>query len=111
MSHTLLRVSIPCEDNDETLVFDRTVWGKNDEMLEFSIMDSYIGKCEYSGILGRFRRAWYAFNAKPIYYTGIMVSEKELVRAFLTECLTVLDTEVGEDKNNQGNSFEQKTQQ
>lgn len=93
MSHKLLRVSIPCEDNDETLVFDRTVWDRNDEMLEFSIMDSYIGKREHHCISGRFRRAWRAFNAKPICYAGIIVTDKERVRMFLNECLAVLESE------------------
>lgn len=60
-------------------------------------MNSYVGKNQYQGLLGRFRRAWHVFFAKPICYAEIIVLEKERARKFLNECLSVLDTEVGSD--------------
>ena len=74
MNPESMSTSIQCDDHAETLVFERSIWGKDDELLEFSIMDSYIGRREYQGIIGRFRRACHAFFAKPIYYAGVVVT-------------------------------------
>ena len=40
MSHETMAATIRCDDNAEMLVFDRTIWARDDELLEFSIMDS-----------------------------------------------------------------------
>ena len=46
MNPESMSTSIQCDDHAETLVFERSIWGKDDELLEFSIMDSYIGRRE-----------------------------------------------------------------
>jgi len=92
---TSMRAEILCDDHAEMLAFERTIWAKDDEFLEFSIMDSYIGNRQYQGLIGRFRRAWHAFFAKPIYYAGVVVMEKERARTFLKECIAILDSDTG----------------
>ncbi len=95
MNERSFTASIPCDDHAEVLRFERIVWGKNDECLEFSVMDPYIGRNPYQGLLGRFRRAWHAFFAKPICYAGIIVTDPQRAKLFLQECLAILETEVG----------------
>lgn len=95
MKETSMRAEILCDDHAELLSFERTIWTKDDELLEFSIKDSYIGSRQYQGLLGRFRRAWHAFIAKPIYYTGVVVMEKDRARTFLNECIAILDSDTG----------------
>lgn len=107
MKEKSLTASILCNDHAELLLFERIIWGENDECMEFSIMDSYVGKNQYQDLLGRFRRAWHVFFAKPICYAGIIVMEKERARKFLKECLAVLDTEVGGDDHDEVYSVEQ----
>ena len=94
MNPESMSTSIQCDDHAETLVFERSIWGKDDELLEFSIMDSYIGRREYQGIIGRFRRACHSFFAKPIYYAG--VTEKARAITFLNECLAILKSDTGD---------------
>ena len=95
MNAMSMRAEIQCDDCVETLIFQRTIWKPGDELLEFSIMDSYIGKREYQGVLGRFRRAWHVFFAKPICYAGVVTMEKERARVFLKECLDILNPDKG----------------
>ena len=95
MRETSMRAEILCDDHAELLAFERTIWAKDDEFLEFSIMDSYLGNRQYQGLIGRFRRAWCAFFAKPIYYAGVVVMEKERARSFLNECLAILNSDAG----------------
>ena len=45
-----MTASIWCNDHCGMLVFDRTIWAKDDELLEFSLMDSYIGRRKYHGL-------------------------------------------------------------
>ena len=94
-----MTASIWCNDHCGMLVFDRTIWAKDDELLEFSFMDSYIGRREYQGLFGRLRRAWHALVSKPLYYAGIVIVEKERARKFLEECLDILDTDAGGKQN------------
>ena len=94
-----MTASIWCNDHCGMLVFDRTIWAKDDELLEFSFMDSYIERREYQGLFGRLRRAWHALVSKPLYYTGIVIVEKERARKFLEECLDILDTDAGGKQN------------
>ena len=95
MRETSMRTEIQCDDHAELLSFERTIWAKDDELLEFSIMDSYIGNRQYQGLLGRFRRAWNAFIAKPICYAGVVVMEKDRARSFLNKCLDILNSDAG----------------
>ena len=90
-----MKATIECMDRAEMLVFDRTVWGKDDEMLSFSVMDSYLGEREYRSLRGRFLRAWRAFWAKPIYYAEVLVGTKECAKEFLCQCLAILDHDMG----------------
>ena len=107
MSHETMAATIRCDDNAEMLVFDRTIWARDDELLEFSIMDSYIGTSKYHGLLGRFRRAWHAFLAKPIYYAEIVVTERERAINFLNECLAILDSDAEGQMNEENHTTEQ----
>ena len=83
-------IYLRCEDNAEMVVFSRYDWEiDNETNYEFTIEDSYCGG-DYMGIKGRFKRAWKAFWAKPIYYTGIYCEDKERVEKFLKDCLTLI---------------------
>lgn len=106
MNPESMSTSIQCDDHAETLVFERSIWGKDDELLEFSIMDSYIGRREYQGIIGRFRRAWHSFFAKPVYYAGVVVTEKARAIAFLNECLAILKSDTGDQQHEQDDAAE-----
>lgn len=110
MSHKSMSATIRCDDNAEMLVFNRIVWTENDELLAFSIMDSYIGKKQYQGLWGRFRRAWHVLFAKPICYTEIVTTEKERVGDFLNECLAILNSDAGGRRNDENHSLEQTKQ-
>lgn len=107
MKEKSLTASIICNDHAELLLFERIIWGENDECMEFSIMDSYVGREQYQGLLGRFRRAWHVFFAKPICYAGIIVMEKERARTFLNECISVLDAEEGGESHDKAHTAEQ----
>lgn len=69
-------------------------------------MDSYIGRREYQGIIGRFRRACHAFFAKPIYYAGVVVTEKARAITFLNECLAILKSDAGGQQHEQDDAAE-----
>ena len=45
------------------------------------------------GIKGRFKRAWKAFWAKPLCYTGVYCEDKEKMKKFLTDCLELINEE------------------
>ena len=106
MNPESMSTSIQCDDHAETLVFERSICGKDDELLEFSIMDSYIGRREYQGIIGRFRRAWHSFFAKPVYYAGVVVTEKARAITFLNECLAILKSDTGDQQHEQDDAAE-----
>lgn len=76
--------TLRCDDNAEAVVFTRYDYD-NDVDYEITIEDSYCGG-DFMGIKGRFKRAWRAFWAKPICYTGIYVEDPEKMLAFLEEC-------------------------
>ena len=78
-----------CDDNGEMVCFTRHDFGDGDIDYEFAIEDSYCGG-DYMGIKGRFKRAWMAFWAKPIYYTGVYSSDKARMKMFLEDCLYVI---------------------
>lgn len=89
----LKEVYLRCNDHAETVQFIKYEWKDNTTDFEFNIMDSYCGY-DFMGIKNRFKRAWRAFWAKPICYTGVFCEGEERVRKFLTDCLNTMD-----DKN------------
>ena len=92
-------VSLRCVDHAEMAVFTKFDWGfesknsnKRDINYEITIEDSYCGG-DYMGINGRFKRAWKAFWAKPLCYTGVYCEDKEKMKKFLTDCLELINEE------------------
>lgn len=83
-------IYLRCEDNAETVVFSRYDWTDGDTDYEINVEDSYCGG-DYMGIKGRFKRAWKAFWAKPVYYTGVFCSDKERMEKFLRDCLDLME--------------------
>lgn len=86
------QVSLTCDDCAETVEFCKYVFIDNDINYEINIVDSYCGH-GFMGIKGRIRRAWRAFWAKPICYTGVYVEDPERMKKFLTDCLEVMNEE------------------
>lgn len=88
-------IYLRCDDKAEVAVFTR--WGlqlangHRTNYYEISIEDSYCGPCQFSGLLGRLKRAWCAFTAKPIYYNSVCIQGDERVEKFLRECLSVVE--------------------
>ncbi len=86
MTQTQLR----CDDKQEAVVFTKYIYGNNDISYEITIEDSYIGGGEYTGLFGRFKRAWKAFIGKPVLYTGIYTEDKKKMSNFLIDCLDIM---------------------
>ena len=89
-------VYLRCVDHAEMVMFTKFDWGfnenKRDINYEITIEDSYCGG-DYMGIKGRFKRAWKAFWAKPLCYTGVYCEDKEKMKKFLTDCLELINEE------------------
>lgn len=85
-------VFLRCDDHAEMVVFSRYAFDESDINYELTIEDSYCGG-DYMGIKGRFKRAWHAFWAKPVYYTGIYCEGKDRMKKFLTDCLELIDSD------------------
>lgn len=83
-SELVTSTSLRCEDYCSTLVFRRYDYSDSTDF-EINIEDAYCNG-SYHGIVGRFKRAWHAFWAKPICYTGVYIQDPERVWAFLEEC-------------------------
>jgi hypothetical protein len=91
-------IYLRCEDRAETVVFSKHNWDYEKDGIyhtvgtdyEFTIEDSYCGG-DYMGIKGRLKRAWKAFWAKPIYYTGIYCEDKKRMKKFLEDCLDLME--------------------
>ena len=79
-------VTLRCDDNAEALVFKKYNWAKGKCDFEIAVEDSYCGGT-YMGIKGRFRRAWHAFFAKPIFYSGVYCTDRQRMLQFLERCL------------------------
>lgn len=84
-------VNIRCDCYSEMASFIRHDW-KDEVDYELTIEDAYCGG-DYMGIKGRFKRAWRAFWAKPIYYSGVYCQDGERMRKFLEDCLSLMDEE------------------
>ena len=76
-----------CDDNGEMLVFTKYL---DDNDYSIDIEDSYCNG-DYKGIIGRFRRAWHAFWAKPVCYTGVFCQDEKRVKKFLNDCLDIVN--------------------
>lgn len=86
-------VYLRCDDHAEMVVFSRYDWKYKNEGetdYEFTIEDSYCGG-DYMGIKGRFKRAWKAFWAKPIYYSGVYCEDGKRMKKFLEDCLNLFE--------------------
>jgi hypothetical protein len=82
-----------CDDHAECVVFNQYKW-RDDIDYSISIEDSYrFG--DYIGIKGRFKRAWKAFWAKPVYYNEVYCQNGKRMRKFLEDCLSLMK-EAGE---------------
>lgn len=90
MRETITSKYLRCDDHAETLEFTRIEWDANDIDYEINIVDAYCGG-DRMGIAGRFRRAWHAFWAKPIYHNSIYVDDPARVKKFLEECLGMME--------------------
>ena len=88
-------ITLRCEDNVEAVVFTKY----DDGDIDISIEDSYLGKGNYVGIIGRFKRAWHAFLEKPIVHSSVFrpAEKKELVKKWLEDCLALVNEEVKQD--------------
>lgn len=94
------QVVLRCEDKQEAVVFSKYTYKsimkltdgqvKLNDGYEIMVEDSYVGG-DYKGFFGRIRRAWRAFTAKPVVYTGIYCEDKEKMRKFLSDCLSLID--------------------
>ena len=87
-------VNMRCDCCAEMATFIRHDWKDGDASYELSIEDAYCGG-DYMGIKGRFKRAWHAFCAKPVYYSAVYCEDGKRTRKFLQDCLNLMD-EVGE---------------
>lgn len=87
-------VNMRCDCRAEMVSFTRYDWDYNDTNYELNIEDAYCGG-DYMGIKGRFKRAWKAFWAKPVYYSGVYCQDVKRMRKFLEDCLSLMN-EVGE---------------
>lgn len=87
-------VNMRCDCCAEMVTFIRHDWEYQDIDYELTIADSYCGG-DYMGIKGRFKRAWKAFWAKPVYYSGVYCQDGKRMRKFLEDCLNLME-EVGE---------------
>lgn len=85
-------ITLRCHDSQEACVFRKYFYYKDDIAYEIAIEDSYVGG-DYRGFFGRIKRAWKAFWAKPVCYTGIWRVDKESVQKFLQDCLDLMEEE------------------
>lgn len=83
-------IYLRCEDGAEMMVFTKYQHHDGDTDYDFTIQDSYCGG-DYMGIKGRFKRAWKAFWAEPIYYTGVYCQDQERAKKFLKDCLNLIE--------------------
>lgn len=85
-------ITLRCEDHAETVEFLKFTYDDdNDVDYEINIVDSYCGY-DFMGIKNRFKRAWHAFWAKPICYTGIFVKDETRMKTFLENCLKLMNS-------------------
>lgn len=82
-----------CKDHAEALVFNKYDYEESEDFdvdYEINLEDSYCGG-DYMGIKGRFKRAWHAFWAKPIRYSGVYTDSAKDIKKWLTDCLALIE--------------------
>ena len=82
-------VCLRCEDHAETVEFVRYDFDDGSTNYEINIVDSYCGY-DLMGIKNRFKRAWKAFWAKPVCYTGVFVEDPQRMHKFILDCDTLM---------------------
>lgn len=90
-------VCLRCNDHAETVEFCKYTYEDGDVNYEVNIVDSYCGY-DLMGIKNRFKRAWKAFFAKPVCYTGVYVEDSARMKKFLNECVALME-EADDEKN------------
>ena len=83
-------VCLRCEDHAETVEFVRYDYDDGNTNYEINVVDSYCGY-DLMGIKNRFKRAWKAFWAKPVCYTGVFVEEPLRIQQFLYDCNSLMN--------------------
>lgn len=86
MSRELKTVEMRCDDGAENLVFTKYTYDNGESSYEVTLEDSY---CALR--VNRFKRAWRAFWAKPIYYSGIFKDDGTDVKKWLLDCLKCME--------------------
>ena len=89
-------ITLRCDCNAEAVVFTKYEYADGDKSYGISFEDDY-KKSEFSGLFGRFKRAWYAFKSKPVVHMDVFTDDKNKMRKFLSNCLNLIDEEVIED--------------
>lgn len=89
------QITLRCDDGAEAAVFTKYHFYTNNDKIdnpsyEFCIEDNYVGG-DYKGFFGRLKRAWKAFCAKPVVYTGIYCEDEGKMRKFLGDCLNLME--------------------
>lgn len=92
-------VYMRCDDSAEAIIFHKYEYENNKTSYEIAVEDAYCGG-DFMGIEGRFKRAWRAFFAKPICYTGIYSDDKDRMQNFLEECLSLILVEGSDEHEN-----------
>lgn len=83
-------IELRCDDHEENLVLTRYDWDDGDVDFEITIEDSYCGgTCV--GLAGRFKRAWHAFRAKPITYSGVYITDPRRLLKFLQDSVALVE--------------------
>lgn len=82
-------ITLRCDCNAEAVVFTKYIYDDGDKSYGLSFEDDY-KKSQFSGLFGRFKRAWYAFKSKPVVHTDVFTDDKENMRKFLADCISVI---------------------
>lgn len=83
-------VYLKCDCYAETVEFNKYTFSDDEINYEMNFVDSYCGY-DFMGIKNRFKRAWKAFWAKPICFTGVYCQDEERMKKFLKDCLTLME--------------------
>ena len=90
MLENIKEINMRCDCCAEMATFIRHDWKDGDVSYELSIEDAYCGG-DYMGIKGRFKRAWHAFWAKPVYYSAVYCEDGKRMRKFLEDCWRLMN--------------------